>query len=118
MSLLREYKTDEKGLFALIRDLKRILTAREEGLRWTDNIGPIATLRYDSDDAPFDVPIDAKSKPLAVVCLAAVRRDDPAQIQSFARVTWEYVSGKVRVHSISLATVSVTYDVTLGILMG
>lgn len=104
-----------------VRSVRSILSASEVGIRWADQIHPLALMRYDGDVAPYDVATGAKSRPLAVLCLAATQRADQATTESGARVIWAWRGGEtgmIRVSSIDLSSTTAEYDVTLGVLMG
>lgn len=103
------------------RAVRSVLSAGEVGIRWADNIGPLPTMRYDGDSAPYDIATGAKSRPLAVLCLAATKRNDQSVTESGNRLRWAWRGGErgvVRIEVIDLSSVTDEYDVTLGLLMG
>lgn len=114
---LRPYEAGEKKLAAFLRDLRQILTAREGGLRWADQVAPLTTFRYLAATAPHSVRVEASSPPLAVLCLAAKDRTTRA-VESGARVTWTWADGSIAVSAIDVAEAAHEYEVTLGLLMG
>ena len=52
--------TPRKGNDAgFARDVSQILTGAEVGIRWADNVGPLATFRYLASRAPIRVRVSA-----------------------------------------------------------
>lgn len=102
---------------ASARDVVQILTAAEVGMRWADNVGPVATFRYLASRAPIRVVVRGQTQPLAVVVLRAVNRSTLA-IESGCRVTWRWGRGTVDVHALDVSDTAVEYDVTIGLLQG
>lgn len=100
---------------AFPRDLRSILRAAEVGLRWADNIGPMASLRYLASRAPIQVATSAM--PHAVLCLRAVNRSTRA-VESGCRVTWTTSRMGVQIESLDVSDTAAEYDVTLGLLLG
>ena len=102
-----------------LRDVRQILRGTEVGIRWVDNVGPVATLEYVDADAPFDVRVDLKEAPLAVVWVRAQDITTPANgIDGLVRVRWSWVNGMLRIHDIDVTNTSNRYAVTLGLLKG
>jgi hypothetical protein len=46
MTVLRDWLPTDRTQLAWVRDLRRILTASEGGIRWGDNISPLVPFRY------------------------------------------------------------------------
>lgn len=113
MTLLRHYEPTDSALARWVRDVRAILT---RGLRWSDQIGPLVTLRYSGSGAPYEVAV--ATQPLAVLCLAATKRGDPSRTESGARVVWSWAGGRLRIHAVGLTSAVDEYDVTLGTLQG
>ena len=99
------------------RDMQQILTAAEVGLRWADNVGPVATFRYLATRAPIRVVVSATTKPFAVVVLRAVNRST-LSTESGCRIAWRWGAGTVDVTAIDVIDTAAEYDVTIGVLKG
>jgi hypothetical protein len=117
MSVLRRYVFDDAKLYQLAQDLYQVLNAVAGGLRWSDNIAPLITFRYDGDLVPIQVR-GPQTAPLAVLCLRAVKLTDQSTTESGARVTWSHSGTVLRIHAIDLTSSTEAYDVHLGVLMG
>lgn len=114
MTLPRKYEPADPEFARWVRDVHAILT---RGLRWSDQIGQLVTMRY-GGGTPYDVQTSLTARPMAVLCLEATKRDDRSQTESGARVVWAWRDGQIRIHSIDLSSAVDEYDVTLGILQG
>lgn len=101
------------------RDVRQVLDAATVGMRWADNVGPVATLRYVHADAPIDVRVStgAGQMPHAVLVLRAVNRTDQTT-ESGCRITWRWIGHALRVSAIDVSDTADEYDVTLGVLLG
>jgi hypothetical protein len=79
-------------------------------------------ITYDDPDAAdrdvIHVATKNAAQPLAVLCLRAVKRDDPSSTESGARVTWSHSGTTIRIHEIDLSSATDEYDVHLGVLYG
>lgn len=115
MTLPRQYEPSDPLLARWVRDVRAILT---RGFRWADQVGELVAMRYDGDEAPYDVRVSTTTRPLAVLCLAATKRGDQSQTESGARVKWSWLNGSVRIHEVDLSSATDEYDVILGILQG
>ena len=118
---LPDFMPEDRMFARWVRAVRSVLTASEGGQLWADNVGPVATFRYDGDAVPFDVATGAKARPLEVRCLAATQRGDQSTTESGARVTWAWKGGEnglIRISAIALTSATEEYDVVLGLLMG
>jgi hypothetical protein len=112
-------KPRDAGSTRFLRDVQQVLRAAEIGLRWADNVGPVATLRYydPTNSLTFDVDSSAKSPPLSIVVLRAENLTDRT-IESGCRITWRWGRERIVVEAIDVSAIDDEYDVTLGLWMG
>lgn len=97
-----------------VRDVRQVLTVAEVGLRWKDNIAPVAEFRYLESRAPYYLLTTLVEAPLSVLVLRAVNRDTRT-IESGCRITWTWDGSYVRVSAMDVVTPASEYDVTLGL---
>jgi hypothetical protein len=98
---------------ALLRDVRQILTAKEIGLRWADNVGAEVSFRW--ANAAVDVPVKLPTPPAYIVARAVNRTTNA--IESGCRITWTYDRGTLSVSAIDVSTPADEYDVILGIMV-
>lgn len=96
-----------------LRDVHRVLSQEEVGIRWADQVSEVITFRYPPGTSSVDVLTTLKEKPLSAVVLSAWNRNT-GRNESFARIEWTWLSGSIRVHSVDVTTPADDYDVTIG----
>ncbi len=119
MSLPRVVPNDvPSGTARFLRDVRQILTAAVDGIRWRDNIGPVHRFTWNTANAPVRVAVDEEA-PVAVLCLSA-QPSSPAdnRVWSGCAVQWSRSRGDLLIHAIDALDASTDYQVDLGLLRG
>lgn len=119
MSILSEFRPTERAFARWVRDVRRILTSGEEGVRLGENLGRLVTFEYRGVDGPFRVKAPTSEEPSGVYLVRAVVKDgDDAFRQSGNRVGFYWRGGDVEVTVIDDLNTTTLYTVTLLLLYG
>ena len=98
------------------RDVRKILTAGQIGIRWADQIGTPLVVSIDDIDTLAPVPTGLVEPPLSVVCLFWRAEPDDNLRYSGGLVTWEWAgNGSIVIHAIDGVSSAQSVVVTLGL---